>query len=91
MSTLIVTAHPDAESANHTAATRLADLITDDEVMIAHLAQEEFNPRFTLADRNAYRSSGRPDPMPFANSSASTASPTSSWCFRFIGDRRLHS
>nr|WP_286132132.1 NAD(P)H-dependent oxidoreductase [Clavibacter michiganensis] len=57
MKTLIVTAHPDPESLSNDVARRLAHVL-DSEVEIADLAEEGFDPRFTLDDRRTY-SSGR--------------------------------
>ena len=57
MKTLIVTAHPDPESLSNDVARRLAHVL-DSEVEIADLAEEGFDPRFTLDDRRTY-STGR--------------------------------
>lgn len=62
MSTLIVTAHPDGDSLTHDAARRLGDLLGEQALEIAHLAQEGFDPRFTLEDRQLYRGTGHPTP-----------------------------
>jgi len=58
MSTLIVTAHPDAGSLTHHAAGRLQELLGPQQSVIAHLAQEGFDPRFTLHDRQGYLAQG---------------------------------
>ncbi|QHC65193.1 flavodoxin family protein [Rathayibacter sp. VKM Ac-2759] len=57
MSTLVVTAHPDAESLTHHAARRLGE---QTGATLAHLAQEGFDPRFTLEDRRLYLGAGAP-------------------------------
>jgi NAD(P)H dehydrogenase (quinone) len=54
MASLIVTAHPDPDSLTHHAATALATALGGRDVRTAHLAQEGFDPRFTLDDRRAY-------------------------------------
>lgn len=61
MRTLIVTAHPDTESLTHHVAGRLRELLGAEEAVIAHLGQEDFDPRFTGGDRDHYLSRGRPD------------------------------
>lgn len=53
-STLIVTAHPDVTSLTHRASARLQETLGGGVVM-APLAQEGFDPRFTLSDRLAYQ------------------------------------
>jgi NAD(P)H dehydrogenase (quinone) len=58
MRTLIVTAHPDTDSLTHHAAGRLQDLLGAEEAVIAHLGQEDFDPRFTDGDRDNYLSRG---------------------------------
>jgi NAD(P)H dehydrogenase (quinone) len=60
MHTLIVTAHPDTDSLTHRAAERLRDALGAERATIAHLAQEEFDPRFTLDDRELYLGKSRP-------------------------------
>lgn len=60
--TLVVTAHPDTGSLTHHAARRLAELLGPDHVTVAHLAQEGFDPRSTLADRRAYLGEAPPGP-----------------------------
>lgn len=60
-STLIVTAHPDPTSLTHWTARRLQELLQPTPMAVAHLAQENFDPRFTTADRRAYLGRGRPD------------------------------
>jgi NAD(P)H dehydrogenase (quinone) len=59
MSTLIVTAHPDPDSLTHRAAERLRDRLGAE---LAHLAQEGFDPRFSLDDRARYLGRGPLDP-----------------------------
>ena len=61
MTTLIVTAHPDPDSLTHQAARLLQDLLRPDRAPFAHLAQEDFDPRFTPADRRAYATRSEPD------------------------------
>lgn len=61
MSTLIVTAHPDPDSLTHAAARRLRELIGEDAV-IADLAAEGFDPRFTAGDRADYIARQQSDP-----------------------------
>jgi NAD(P)H dehydrogenase (quinone) len=53
--TLIVTAHPDPDSLTHHLAARLRDALPAGTVETADLAAEGFDPRFTLADRQTYR------------------------------------
>jgi NAD(P)H dehydrogenase (quinone) len=60
VSTLVVTAHPDPDSLTHHAADRLAQLVGVEDVALAHLAQEGFDPRSTAQDRQAYLGRGRP-------------------------------
>ncbi|MBE1514298.1 NAD(P)H-dependent oxidoreductase [Nesterenkonia halotolerans] len=60
MSTLIITAHPDTESLTDHAATRLRDALGHETTTIGHLAQEGFDPRFTLKDRRLYLGRGAP-------------------------------
>ncbi|MEG8034828.1 NAD(P)H-dependent oxidoreductase [Sphingomonas sp. LR61] len=55
MPTLIVTAHPDPDSLTSHLAQRLRDALSAGSVEIADLAAEDFDPRFTLADRHTYR------------------------------------
>ncbi|MBT1664236.1 NAD(P)H-dependent oxidoreductase [Curtobacterium flaccumfaciens] len=55
MPTLIVTAHPDPDSLTHHIAARLRDALPAGTVETADLAAEGFDPRFTLADRQTYR------------------------------------
>lgn len=62
MRTLIVTCHPDPESLTHQAASQLQELIGADVADLAHLAQEDFDPRFTVEDRQAYLGLGDVDP-----------------------------
>ena len=53
MSSLIVTAHPNTDSLTHRAEGRLQELLGPDTVM-AHLAQEGFDPRYTSDDHRRY-------------------------------------
>ena len=62
MSTLIVTAHPDPSSLTHRAAGRLQQLLGDGESVIADLAQEGFDPRFTPRNRQDYLTRSQSDP-----------------------------
>jgi NAD(P)H dehydrogenase (quinone) len=62
MGTLIVTAHPDTTSLTHHAARRLQTLLVPEESVIAPLAQEGFDPRFTAGDRQDYLIRGQSDP-----------------------------
>lgn len=55
MSTLLVTAHPDPGSLTAGIARRLRDALPAGTAQIADLAAEGFDPRFTPADRAAYR------------------------------------
>lgn len=55
MPTLIVTAHPDPDSLTNHLAQRLRDTLPAGSVEVADLAAEDFDPRFTLADRRTYR------------------------------------
>lgn len=52
MSTLVLTAHPDPDSLTHEAARRLSARL--DDVVVGHLAQEDFDPRWSPADRVDY-------------------------------------
>ena len=61
MRSLIVTAHPDDTSLTHRAAARLQHLLGPAEASVAHLAQEAFDPRFTLIDRGSYLGQGSPE------------------------------
>ena len=61
MTTLIVTAHPDPDSLTHHVARHLHESLGEEESAVAHLAQEGFDPRFTLEDRQLYRGTGHPD------------------------------
>ncbi|MFI8632901.1 NAD(P)H-dependent oxidoreductase [Microbacterium sp. NPDC077663] len=58
MSTLIVIAHPDRTSFTHHVADRLAAALPAGGVEVADLAAEDFDPRFTLADRHSYLVAG---------------------------------
>ena len=60
MRTLIITAHPDIESLTHHAASRLRDALGHETTTVGHLAQEGFDPRFTLTDRQLYLGRGAP-------------------------------
>ena len=60
MSTLIITAHPDTKSLTHQAATLLRDALGPETTTFGHLAQEGFDPRFTLDDRQLYVGHGSP-------------------------------
>lgn len=53
--TLVVTAHPDPASRTHQAAAELVALLDPTATTVAHLAQEGFDPAFTLADHLTYR------------------------------------
>jgi NAD(P)H dehydrogenase (quinone) len=53
--TLVVTAHPDPASLTHRAAAELVAQLTPGATEVAHLAQEGFDPRFTLSDHLTYR------------------------------------
>lgn len=55
MQTLIVTAHPDPDSLTSGIARRLEHALQPGTVVVADLAAEGFDPRFTLADRHTYR------------------------------------
>ncbi|MBT1543907.1 NAD(P)H-dependent oxidoreductase [Curtobacterium aurantiacum] len=55
MPTLIVTAHPDPDSLTHHVAHRLRDDLPSGSTELADLAAQGFDPRFTLADRQTYR------------------------------------
>ncbi|MGG7306701.1 NAD(P)H-dependent oxidoreductase [Curtobacterium sp. AB451] len=55
MPTLIVTAHPDPDSLTHHVAEELRAALPEGTVETADLAAEGFDPRFTLADRQTYR------------------------------------
>lgn len=58
MQTLIVTAHPDADSLTNGIARRLERALQPGPVVVADLAAEGFDPRFTRADRHTYRVGG---------------------------------
>ncbi|MEV6419250.1 NAD(P)H-dependent oxidoreductase [Streptomyces sp. NPDC051662] len=57
-STLLVTASPDPESLTHHILGSLEKALHPRPVEIADLFKEEFDPRFTLADRRTYREGG---------------------------------
>lgn len=59
MRTLVVTAHPDADSLTATVARRLLERLPD--ATHADLAAEGFDPRFTVADVADYRARSRTD------------------------------
>ena len=63
VSTLIVTAHPDPASLTHVAANRLRELIGEGDAVVADLAAEGFDPRFTAGDRADYVSRSQSDPV----------------------------
>lgn len=56
--TLLVTAHPDPNSLTHHVATRLSSVLRPRAVEVADLYREQFDPRFTPADRRAYHEGG---------------------------------
>ncbi|GGS32015.1 NAD(P)H-dependent oxidoreductase [Streptomyces griseoviridis] len=56
--TLLVTAHPDTGSLTHHVADRLASALRPRAVEVADLHREQFDPRFTPADRRAYHEGG---------------------------------
>ncbi|MFD3444473.1 NAD(P)H-dependent oxidoreductase [Microbacteriaceae bacterium 4G12] len=58
MQTLIVTAHPDSDSLTNGIARRLERALQPGPVVVADLATEGFDPRFTRADRHTYRVGG---------------------------------
>ncbi|MFD7289995.1 NAD(P)H-dependent oxidoreductase [Streptomyces sp. NPDC059863] len=60
--TLLVTANPDPQSLTHHVRERLASALHPRAVEVADLHQEQFDPRFTLADRRAYREGGAHPP-----------------------------
>ncbi|MFF6815283.1 NAD(P)H-dependent oxidoreductase [Streptomyces sp. NPDC012403] len=60
--TLLVTAHPDPNSLTHHVATRLASALRPRAVEVADLHREQFDPRFTPADRRAYHEGGNYPP-----------------------------
>jgi NAD(P)H dehydrogenase (quinone) len=62
MRALVVTAHPDVDSLVHEAARRVHERLGTDRTAIAHLAQEGFDPRFSLDDRRAYVDGSTPPP-----------------------------
>lgn len=61
MSTLIVIAHPDPESLTHQAAHRVRELVGPESSIVADLALEGFDPRFTALDREDYLTRSRSD------------------------------
>lgn len=60
MKTIIVTAHPDGTSLTASLAGRLAERLGTDDVELIDLDDEGFDPRFSAADRAAYRGEGEP-------------------------------
>lgn len=60
--TLLVTAHPDSDSLTHHVAARLASALRPRAVEVADLHREQFDPRFTPADRRAYHEGGNYPP-----------------------------
>ncbi|MFC8006747.1 NAD(P)H-dependent oxidoreductase [Streptomyces olivaceus] len=60
--TLVVTAHPDPGSLTHHVAERLVPALRPGAVEVADLHRERFDPRFTPADRRAYREDGGHSP-----------------------------
>lgn len=62
MSTLIVTAHPDPDSLTHHVARLLQERLGAEGTVVAHLAQEGFDPRFTMVDRRGYQTRTLADP-----------------------------
>jgi NAD(P)H dehydrogenase (quinone) len=58
MHALLVVANPEPGSLTHHVARKVADALRPGTVEIADLAKEGFDPRYTLADRQAYREHG---------------------------------
>ncbi|MFJ9123248.1 NAD(P)H-dependent oxidoreductase [Streptomyces sp. NPDC102340] len=58
LGTLLVTAHPDANSLTHQVAEQLVSALRPRAVEVADLHREQFEPRFTPADRRAYHEGG---------------------------------
>ncbi|MFF9063465.1 NAD(P)H-dependent oxidoreductase [Streptomyces sp. NPDC101213] len=58
MHTLLVAANPDPRSLTHFVLGRLEAALPPGSVEIADLAKENFDPRFTPADRQAYHEGG---------------------------------
>ncbi|MFG2048296.1 NAD(P)H-dependent oxidoreductase [Micromonospora sp. NPDC048935] len=58
MHTLVVTVHPEPESLTHHTVRQLAAALRPGSVEIADLTKEGFDPRFTLADHQAYQQRG---------------------------------
>jgi NAD(P)H dehydrogenase (quinone) len=58
VNTLIVTAHPDHDSLTVGIARQLEQALSPAAVEVADLAAEGFDPRFGIADREAYRGHG---------------------------------
>ncbi|MFE2942032.1 NAD(P)H-dependent oxidoreductase [Streptomyces sp. NPDC059255] len=60
--TLLVTANPDPRSLTHHVLERLESALRPRAVEVADLHQEQFDPRFTLADRRVYHEGGNYPP-----------------------------
>ncbi|WP_055554918.1 NAD(P)H-dependent oxidoreductase [Streptomyces sp. NBRC 110028] len=60
--TLLVTAHPDSGSLTHHVAERLVSALHPRAVEVADLYREQFDPRFTPVDRQAYHEGGNYPP-----------------------------
>ncbi|MFC9287203.1 NAD(P)H-dependent oxidoreductase [Streptomyces sp. NPDC057052] len=58
MHTLLVAANPDPQSLTHHVLGRLEAALQPGSVEIADLSEEQFDPRFTPADRRAYHEGG---------------------------------
>lgn len=58
MHTLLVTANPDPLSLTHHVASRVEAALQPGSVEVADLAEEGFDPRFTLDDRRVYHEGG---------------------------------
>jgi len=58
VNTLIVTAHPDQASLTVGIAQQLLEALKPGKAAVADLADEGFDPRFSLADRACYRGDG---------------------------------
>ncbi|MEU7923330.1 NAD(P)H-dependent oxidoreductase [Micromonospora zamorensis] len=62
MHTLLVAVHPEPGSLTHHTVRQLAAALGPGSVEIADLAEEDFDPRFGVADRRAYQQRGEPPP-----------------------------
>ncbi|MEU6389202.1 NAD(P)H-dependent oxidoreductase [Streptomyces sp. NPDC046939] len=62
MHTLLVAANPDPQSLTHFVVGRLEKALAPGSVEVADLARENFDPRFTPADRRAYQEGGNLPP-----------------------------